>query len=89
MAKPSNIKNATTFERHKSQVDGDSTINRRRMLTMTTALAIANTSPAFAFPRIWQDSELIELGQQLETVSAQWEKSSESVSRLAEVAENQ
>ena len=38
MAKPSNIKNPTTIEQHKTSRDGDSTINRRRMLTMTSAV---------------------------------------------------
>jgi hypothetical protein len=42
-----------------------------------------------AFPSGGQDAALIELGQQLETVNAQWPKASESVSRLAGVAENQ
>ena len=30
---------------------------------MTTALAIATTSPALAFPNVWQDAELIELAK--------------------------
>ena len=44
MAKPSNIKNSTTNNQQKTQVDGDSTINRRRILTMGTALAVASVS---------------------------------------------
>jgi hypothetical protein len=51
------------------------------------ALAIptlANAAPAFGL-----DAELVELGQQLETVSAQWWKSGELVSHLAKVAEDQ
>jgi hypothetical protein len=44
MAKPSNLKNSTTNNLNKTQVDGDSTINRRRMLTMGPTLAVASVS---------------------------------------------
>jgi hypothetical protein len=89
MANQPPITNPTTIKRHNSCGDGASTINRRRMLTMTTAIAIANTSPALAFPSVWQDAELIELGRQLEIIDIQYREASEASSRIHGEMENQ
>jgi hypothetical protein len=70
MANQSPIINLTKIERHNSDRDGNSTINRRRMLTMGTALAIANVSTVSAVSgkstranQSYSDSRLLELGR--------------------------
>lgn len=75
-----------TMTNHSSNT---TTLNRRKMFSMSATLAVASVSPALAFPALGQDAELIELGRQLETVSSQWWKSGELITHLAEVAENQ
>ena len=97
MAIKSHITNPTTIERHKAYWDGDSTINRRRMLSMTTALAIVSVSnsskEAKAFRSIstnWNpDAELIDLGRQLEIIDIQYREASATSTRIHREMENQ
>lgn len=65
--------------------------SRRNFIKSGAAVVAALTVPvlANAAPAFGGDAELMELGRQLETVSAQLLKSGELVSRLADVAEDQ
>ena len=65
--------------------------SRRNFIKSGSAAIAALAIPALAnaAPALGQDAELIELGRQLEGVSAKWWASSEPIKRLREVAENQ